>query len=289
MQQAIRPGHVVPMDFDVPSADALPRSNSGVIAQFYSDSVIDGPASVEAGRLVYKNEEFVTITVPGEAGTNVTQKVTDRHRQMYPDQYAHFQRGAAEDFVEGTPLAEWPLIGRAMVMNLKVMNVYSVEQLAAMSDSNLMSVGMGGTQLRQKAIEWLGMASDSAAPMRVASENTALLQEVANLRAQLTTLQQQSDQMAAVNRTVMMNAGTHAPNDDQLGQISMMGQHGTAPNPDLARQMAEANGLEYQAAPSMPGRQPAIPPVAPPVAAEVPMPDLPILAANEAALEPVEE
>ena len=75
--------------------------------------------------------------------------------------------------VEGTPLAEWPIMSRSQVEELSFHNVKTVEQLVAMSDS-LASQFMGMNGLKAKAKMWLEDSEETARINKIQSLEAAI-------------------------------------------------------------------------------------------------------------------
>ena len=121
-----------------PATDGIPR--------FFTKPVRLGDGS-------YVNVEYVEILTPGDNKASPVQKVTDRTRQKYGWHYDRFRRGL-EVSREGVPLEMFPVLDPAQVMMLKAVNVFTVEDLAGVSDANLHRIPMGLT-LRRDAQTWL--------------------------------------------------------------------------------------------------------------------------------------
>lgn len=146
----------------------------------------------------YKNVEYVDILTPGDTKSMPRHKVTDYHRNKYRPWYDAWRRGL-EMSPEGSPIEMWPIMTPAMVRELKAKNVFTVEQLAGLADSNLQQIPMGAT-LKLKAIAWLkekGTADDIEGRRRkdeLVSDNMRLMEtqmqsmaaEIARLKAPVT-------------------------------------------------------------------------------------------------------
>jgi hypothetical protein len=115
------------------------------------------------GRPIFDEREMVEIRIPGDKLAVWVGRVEDEHRNRWPELYAAFKRGE-ERAASGTPLEEWthPLMTRSRVAELKALNVLSVEELAAVSDNVIPSLGMGGRELRTAAAHYLANAKGDA-------------------------------------------------------------------------------------------------------------------------------
>lgn len=156
--------------------------------RFYIEPVKDELASARSGRPIFKDREMVEILMPGVAAYTVpVMAVNDEHRQRWPREYEGFRAGL-EISPDGTPLEEWPRLTRGQVLELKALQFRTVEDVAAMTDTAMQRVGMGGHQLRQAAAAFLDDAVAGALTAElqskidmVESENAALKQQVSEL------------------------------------------------------------------------------------------------------------
>lgn len=150
----------------------MPQSRDPVQPRFHIEPVQDEAATAAQGRPIFRNEERVQFIMPGSPNQPVF-RVSDEHRERWPDQYAAFRRGE-DHSVEGTPLEQWPIMTRAMVLELKAMNVFTVEQCAGLSDMALQKIGRGGYALRERAKAYLDEAEALAFSERLNRENELL-------------------------------------------------------------------------------------------------------------------
>lgn len=163
-------------------------------------STLNEPASRKQGRPIYDDQEVVEIRFSGNKQTVGVfpahemcewgdDPVTgDRARityaQKYNEQYKKFKAGEAQA-AHGTPLEELTFLTQGKRLELKALNIYTVESLAALDGNNLRMLGMGGRELKTQAQFYL----DSAARNHDAG---SLAAEVASLRKQLAELQGKS-------------------------------------------------------------------------------------------------
>lgn len=89
----------------------------------------------------------------------------------------------------GTPLEQWPLMDVAMVAALKAVHVYTVQQLAELSDAGLdQSFRRGGREWRAKALSWLDSARNAAGDAEARATIAKQQSQIDELRAQLQDL-----------------------------------------------------------------------------------------------------
>lgn len=162
----------------------------GLFVEFYEDAHEVAHKSEAEGRPVYETREFVRVIVPGDMNNIVERVASDEDKRRFPNEYARFKQGTSKQH-EGTLLTMWPPINKAQVKEAAYFEVHTVEQLASISDANMLRMGMGWQEMRRKAQAWLQLAKDGALASKQASqieelENTVkLLQEqIAQVNAQ---------------------------------------------------------------------------------------------------------
>ncbi len=146
---------------------------------FHPDGLINGkPGGRELYCMIYcsKNQE-------------VYKKVNEQIKQEYAAEYSAFI-ASEENRVVGLPLEMAPFIDDAAKEMLNYFKIYTLEQLAAAHDGRIQEFGMGGRQLRDKAIEFLEKTRSAAPLAKIEAENTAL-------KAQMLAMQEQLNLMAS--------------------------------------------------------------------------------------------
>ena len=209
--------------------------------RFHIEPVQDYPASADAGRPIFKQEERVQFIMPGNPGTSPVARVTDEHRQRWPEQYAAFRRGE-EMSVEGTPLEQWPPLSKAMVLELKAIGLHSVEQIAEMPDTAVQRVGRGGYGLRERAKAYLDDAVAGALTERLNREAEAKDARISALERQVSELKELSDrlhsqymsQQAQPSAVATFVQGQHDPME-----MARMGMIPPAPEPSSLDRLSE--------------------------------------------------
>lgn len=161
---------------------------AGIFAEFFLEPVEQSFLSREEGRPVFKDVEHVRILIAGDAKSEVVQEVTDQHKARFPQAYAAFKNNLDQIEATGTPLKHWPAMTPATIKNFAAQNIHTVEQLAAVTDAALQTLGMGARDWRERAKAFLATAKDTAAAQKLASENEALRADVDALKAQIDNL-----------------------------------------------------------------------------------------------------
>ena len=143
------------------------EEDKSLAVKFYLKSVQDEEKSNLEGRPIHVEREFVKIIVPGDPN-HIDTYAENRHRKRFPQHYAAFKARTDQDAERrsGTPLAAWPPISRTQVEELKFFEVYTVENLADVSDSNAQRM-MGLMNLREKAKDFLARANSDKSSREV--------------------------------------------------------------------------------------------------------------------------
>ena len=159
----------------------------------------DGSAYV---RFYKRNEkgvakDFVEIMFPGDNKTVVNRQVKDDDKMRWPGQWQAYEAGEAFK-IDGFPLEQWPELSsdEGMIRDLNTKRIYTVEQLASVSDQNLANIGLGARALVAKAKAFVDVRKDSAAVTRYAEqyeqikgENLLLKEELAKMAARLQSVE----------------------------------------------------------------------------------------------------
>jgi hypothetical protein len=195
---------------------ALPSDENNADARlqvrFYKRPVHQEQESMDAGRPIYKEFDFVHICVAGDTLTEIDTFALQQHKQRFPIQWANYmnRQGANDVEVVGTPVAEWPLVSKSQAEELRAMKFHTVEAIANASDQQLqrmgMAAGMSPYAFRDKAKAFLNLATTSAETDKREHEINALKEELAKkdletakMKAETDAkLAQMQDQMAAI-------------------------------------------------------------------------------------------
>lgn len=159
---------------------------------FYQSFLRNEAKTQAEGRPIFDDVPFTKIFMPGDR-TNIIDRPTRQEDKIrFPKQWARFTN-AQEQRAEGTPLAEWPLVTRGQVEELKYLGFTTVEQVAAASD-NIPYMGLQG--LKQKAALFIEVAKGNTAPTeKLIAEHEELK---ANFKVMKETLEKmQAEQKAA--------------------------------------------------------------------------------------------
>jgi hypothetical protein len=209
------------MSDNIPRTGAFTRSMNFAATsdptqpRFFMDPVQDEAATAREGRPIFRERELVQLLIPGSPN-QPTFEVNDEYRKRWPTQYEQFKKGL-EPALNGTPLEQWPILNRSMVLELKALQIFTVEQLAALSDVHLQQIKMAGRRLRDLAQAYLDDSKHEALLTEVTRRNeeleTRLAEQDAKIASQDELLQRLSSQLLAM-RDAPHPLATYVPGND---------------------------------------------------------------------------
>ena len=188
------------------------HADSRLQVRFYKRPVQQEQESLEAGRPIFKEFDFVHICVAGDTLTEIDTYALPSHKARFPIQWANYMNrvGANEPDIVGTPVSEWPIVSKSQAEELRALKFHTVEAIANASDLQLqrlgMAAGMSPYAFRDKAKAFLNLATNAAETDKRESEINSLKEELAKkdletakIKAETDAkLAQMQDQMAAI-------------------------------------------------------------------------------------------
>ena len=174
-----------------------------LFVEFYRKPTLQRQASVEAGRAIYKETDYIRIVVPGDKSSEVDRPVNSIDKRRFADRYQKWKAGQAEAVI-GTPLMALPGMTPAKVKEYEYFKVSTIEQLAGAPD-NLGQKFMSFQQDKQRANAFLQVAADNAPIEKMNEELQKRDAEIENLKTMVEALQASSGgkrKVAATAETV---------------------------------------------------------------------------------------
>jgi hypothetical protein len=139
---------------DSQTRGASGHDGEGCLAVFYTRPVLDKKQTELEGRPIYNSVPFCQIRIPGDKNAVVDARVTDIHKRRWPAAWAAYE-AKRTGMVDGTPIEHFPLLDVTQVATLKHCGIFSIEQLASVSDGNLKALGPDGMKMRDRAQQHL--------------------------------------------------------------------------------------------------------------------------------------
>ena len=141
--------------------------------RFFTLPRIDVAESGKANRPIFKDTHYVEMMMPGDKHNIVMEPVWDQHKQRFPAKWDAYIKGATQQIV-GTPLKVAPFLTPSHIAELEYLKIFTMEQLADLSDSAMNF--MGANEFKQAAKKYLSLTSS----------NEVLLARINALEDQLT-------------------------------------------------------------------------------------------------------
>lgn len=168
-----------------------------LIVTFENFPVLNETESKAKNRPIYEDMEICRIRMggdrlnapvfpawaeaPGGVENEDGYNVVMTYAQKYAEQYRKFKAGEAQT-KDGTPIEALTFLTPARIKEFKALNIYTAEGLADLDGQNLKTLGSGGLEYKTKARAYLDNAAGSASVTKLASENEALKQQLAELQ-----------------------------------------------------------------------------------------------------------
>lgn len=140
-----------------------------LLVKFETRAVKNEFETNKQGRPVFYEQDYINVITPGSRDVFIA-PMDDSYKRRFAKRYKEWQdREKREGSVEGTLLAELTWMTKSQIAELNYSNIFTVEQLAGMSDANAMQF-MGSQQLRQRAKLYLEAAAGAAPALRLQQE-----------------------------------------------------------------------------------------------------------------------
>ena len=138
------------------SGNSQPKKRySGANIKFFYSYNENREKSLKEGRPIFDEIPSISIQWPGQDET--VRRIEPQDMQEYPELYARFKAGS-EPVLEGTPLAEWPMMSGSAMRELQYLGFKTVEQLAAATDDVKRKLGPL-SKFCKLAKDWLDAAN----------------------------------------------------------------------------------------------------------------------------------
>lgn len=173
---------------------AKQEDDSALIPTFFVDKKLMGLKSKEAGKPVYEDREYCKIMIKGQDKQIVVHEVDNKIKERFPIAYLAFQRSKPLPVI-GTPIELLPGVGPSLAHHLKGMNLRTVEDVAGITDENVLSaMGAGARDLVKRSRAWLEQTSEKSLTLQAQieekdAENLALKEQIAAFESRFAALE----------------------------------------------------------------------------------------------------
>jgi hypothetical protein len=233
------------------------NGDDNIIAYFKQCPVLNPSKTAAAGRPIYDDCEAVIMQAAGSRLTVSPQPATARshwvtdpltgeqtpvtYAERFARQYQQFKRQETQT-MSGTPLDHARFLTEARRAELRALNVFTIEQLAALDGAELKNIGPQGRELKNMAEAFIADALKGA-------PNAQLVAELDAVRALNQTLQDDVNTLKAAKAAAEdKNADTRFDNmsTDQLKDF-ITSRSGHVPQGQLPRKTLERMAAEIAA------------------------------------------
>ena len=163
-------------------------SDDKLFVQFSTRAELHGFRSQQESRPVFVPVDYIKIMQPGERDT-IERPVNDFDKMRFRRQWEDYQAGR-EQIPTGTPLDMLFPAEPEIVASLKHLRIFTVEQLASLSDTGLGQIGLGGREFKERAGKYLDAAQNMAGAHALQRELDAEREAHAKTRDMLTRIEQ---------------------------------------------------------------------------------------------------
>ena len=146
---------------DRAAAASTAEDDRKLYVRFYMEPVYQEAESILKERKIYKDTEYIEIRIPGDKQTCIQRQVFPTDRLRFPQQYARFQQGQADQTI-GTPLSSLPSIPESKIKEYEFFHIKTIEQLAECADNANAAAVMGFNSDKQKAQKFMAAAAGAA-------------------------------------------------------------------------------------------------------------------------------
>jgi len=135
--------------------------------------VEDPEKSAAEGRTICVDVPHIEIRTPGDRDNILYRVMTDLDKQRFRKRYEEWLKTQSDEPTEGTPLSECPIFKKREVEECRYMNIYTLEQLCALSDAHVKK-DRGLYQYREKAKGYLDVSLRGKEASKLQAEKDAL-------------------------------------------------------------------------------------------------------------------
>jgi hypothetical protein len=129
---------------------------------------------------IYEDVVFIRINIRGNDKLEVHRPANEADKRRFPFAWQEFQKGEAAAS-RGTHLNKLPGLDAPTIRTYNAKNVFTVEDLALVTDTHLPNLGTGSREKRQQAIEYVQSTKGSAvtqAQIKESQDAVAQMREV---------------------------------------------------------------------------------------------------------------
>ena len=173
---------------------------------------VEDPVRTAAeGRTICIDTPHIEIRTPGDRDNILYRAVTELDKMRFKKRFEEWLKTQSDEPTEGTPLSEVPIFKRREVEECRYMNIYTLEQLAQLSDAHIKK-DRGLFQYREKARGYLDVALRGKEASKLQAEKDALDNR---FRAQTEAMEEQAGLIKQLQAQLVAMAGSVAKKSEK--------------------------------------------------------------------------
>lgn len=166
--------------------------DKGVHAQFDDEFVKNDFKSETEGRVVYDQYYSIELQWPGDNTKTFKHRFPiTQTKNEWIERFAHqwdaFKNSKAQT-PEGTPVEMWPPMDKKRVFELKANKIFTVEQIASLTDATGPVLGLDWRKLRDQATAFLNPAESNVQLSKLMRENEDMKHQMEAMQQQLASM-----------------------------------------------------------------------------------------------------
>lgn len=179
-----------------PQFFAKGREDEGIRVVFFEEAVENRFKSKLEGKQVWETQVFIKKFVPGNVDNPGARKATEVEIQKWHAEYETFEKKRTM-VSNGYPLEQWARLGKADVYTLKAANIFTLEELAELSEGQVSGLSVTGARTLQKeAREALEASTKIKETSDLLRREEELKQERDDLKSEIEKLRNQVTEIA---------------------------------------------------------------------------------------------
>ena len=143
-----------------PAGGPVDLSTAHQAVTFYQRNELVPFKSEQEGRPIYRVADYVRVETPGDNLSVIDREAMHDDKVRYAKQFEAYKAGKM-DVPEGTPLSGIFAANPEIADTLKAFKIYTVEQLAVLSDTNVQNLPMGGGDWVARAKRFMDVTKDA--------------------------------------------------------------------------------------------------------------------------------
>jgi hypothetical protein len=152
--------------------------DSTVVARFYKKMVEQTFITKETGVYTEKEVDYINIVVPGNDKMEVDCPVGEQHKRRFPNAWKTYCEGREQER-RGTSLDQLTGgMGTKEIVFMHSMNVFTIEDLANVTDTHIGSLGADAREKRERARKMVHSKTEATEAQKIAADQQLQLDEM---------------------------------------------------------------------------------------------------------------